>query len=60
MNKGEELAFLKLDLKNMITGMTICKNILSNEELDHLDLHRRCLSVLERIKPVEDKAESEG
>ena len=51
----EELKFLKCDLENMITGMTICEGILSNEERVHLSLHRRCLSVLERIKVAESE-----
>ena len=51
----DELEFLKCDLLNMIAGMTICESILSQEEKDHLNLHRRCLSVLERIKPCEEK-----
>lgn len=53
MSREDELEFLKCDLTNMITGMTICESILSQEEKDHLSLHRRCLSVLERIKVAE-------
>lgn len=56
MTKDEELEFLKMDLENIIQGMTICESILSQGEREHLDLHRRCLSVLERINPVRDKA----
>lgn len=55
MSKTDELEFLKCDLENMITGMTICKHTLSQEEIDHLSLHRRCLSVLERIKVAESE-----
>ena len=54
MSREEELEFLKMDLKNIITGMTICESILSLEEKEHLSIHRRCLSVLERIKPREE------
>lgn len=53
MDKNDELEFLKCDLENMITGMTICEGILSPEEKEHLSLHRRCLSVLQRIKVAE-------
>ena len=53
MTREDELEFLKCDLTNMITGMTICESILSQEEKDHLSLHRRCLSVLQRIKVAE-------
>ena len=56
MTREDELDFLKIDLRNIIDGMTICESILTQEERDHLSLHRRCLSVLERIKV----AESEG
>ena len=55
MSREEELEFLKMDLKNIITGMTICESILSLEEKEHLSIHRRCLSVLERIKPTSGK-----
>lgn len=51
--KGDELEFLKIDLANMIQGMTICESILGQKEKEHLDLHRRCYSILERIKPKE-------
>lgn len=57
MNKNDELEFLKCELENRIQGMTVCESILSNEEKDHLNLHRRCLSILERIKPVEGDKE---
>jgi len=50
MKREEELEFLKIDLNNIIRGMTICESLLSDEEKDHLNLHRRCLSILERIK----------
>lgn len=55
MSREDELEFLKCDLENMITGMTICESILSQEEKDHLSLHRRCLSVLQRIKVAESE-----
>ena len=55
MRKEDELEFLKCDLENIIDGMTICEGILSSEEKDHLSLHRRCLSVLERIKVTESE-----
>ena len=55
MSKEDELEFLKCDLENMIVGMTICESILSQEEKDHLSLHRRCLSILSRIKPLESE-----
>lgn len=55
MNKNDELEFLKLDLENIIAGMEICENILSQEEKDHLLLHKRCLSVLERIEVAESE-----
>ena len=55
MSHGEELEFLKIDLKNMIAGMTICEHALNPEECNHLHLHKRCLSVLERIEPVKEK-----
>ena len=55
MRKEDELEFLKCDLENMIQGMTICESILRQEEKDHLSLHRRCLSVMERIKVAESE-----
>jgi len=57
VNREDELEFLKCDLENIITGMTICESILSQEEKDHLSLHRRCLSILNRIKPQESEVE---
>lgn len=53
MTREDELEFLKCDLENIITGMTICEGILSQEEKEHLSLHRLCLSVLQRIKAAE-------
>ena len=53
MSREDELEFLKCDLENIITGMAICEGILSQEEKEHLSLHRRCLSVLQRIKVAE-------
>ena len=53
MDREAELYFLKNELENVIQGMALCKSILSREEREHLDLHRRCLSELERIKPAE-------
>lgn len=58
MNRNDELEFLKIDLNNIIQGMTICEALLSDEEKDHLNLHRRCLSILERIKV--SKSESDA
>lgn len=58
MTREDELEFLKCDLTNMITGMTICEGMLSQEEQEHLSLHRRCLSVLQRIK-VAERSEKE-
>lgn len=55
MSREDELEFLKCDLENMITGMTICESILSQEEKEQLSLHRRCLSVLQRIKVAESE-----
>ena len=57
MSRNDELEFLKIDLENAIAGMTICESILSQEEKDHLSLHRRCMSVLERIKVAESEKE---
>ena len=57
MRRGEELEFLKADLENMIIGMTIAESLLSQEEREHLSLHRRCMSILERIKPAEEGQE---
>lgn len=57
MSREDELEFLKCDLENMITGMTICESILSQEEKEQLSLHRRCLSVLQRIKVAESEKE---
>lgn len=59
MSKEDELEFLKCDLLNMISGMTICESILSPEEKDHLSLHRRCLSIFNRIEPLESEEEDE-
>ena len=59
MSREDELEFLKCDLKNMIVGMMICESILSQEEKDHLSLHRRCLSVLERIKVAEESEDKD-
>lgn len=55
MTREDELEFLKADLVNIIEGMTICESILTQEERDHLSLHRRCLSILERIKVAESE-----
>ena len=52
--RSEELEILKCDLENIISGMTICAHILSEEEKDCLLLFQRCLSVMERIKPTEE------
>ncbi len=55
MDKSDELNFLKCDLKNMIDGMTMVESLLSQTEKDHLNLHRRCMSVLERIEAAESE-----
>lgn len=55
MNKTDELEILKIELENIIDGMSICSEILTPEEHTHLVLHKRCLSILKRIKPAEDK-----
>ena len=55
MSKEDELEFLKCDLENIIDGMTICEGILSPEEHSHLALHKRCLSILKRIKPANEE-----
>ena len=60
MSKEDELEFLKCDLENMIAGMTICESVLSQEEKDQLSLHRRCLSILNRIKPQESEIKKGG
>lgn len=57
MTREDELEFLKADLLNIITGMTICESVLTQEEKDHLSLHRRCLSILERIEVAESEEE---
>ena len=50
MSREDELEILKLDLENIIEGMTICGSVLTREESKCLSLFRRCLSVLKRIK----------
>ena len=55
MDKSDELNFLKCELKNVIDGMTMIEYLLSQEDKDHLNLHRRCLSVLERIEVAESE-----
>lgn len=56
MNRNTELEILKIDLDNIIAGMTICKNILRPEEADYLNLFKRCKSVLDRIKPSDNES----
>lgn len=51
MDRNQELEILKIELENMIVGMEICEGLLSQEEKDHLNLHRRSLSILKRIRP---------
>lgn len=56
-DRNQELEMLKIDLENAIVGMEICEGMLSREEKDHLNLHRRCMSILERIRPSEGAAQ---
>lgn len=46
-----ELEILKIDLENLIQGMSICREDLTHSELDCLELLKRCNSVINRIKP---------
>ena len=50
-----ELEILQIDLENLITGMAICKDILSDGEKDCLAMLKRCKSVIDRIQPVSEK-----
>lgn len=60
MNRTDELEILKIDMENIIAGMTICEGILSPEEHSHLALHKRCLSILKRIKPADEEETKRG
>lgn len=51
MDRNQELEILKIELENMIVGMEICEGLLSQEAKEHLNLHRRSLSILKRIRP---------
>ena len=55
MSKTDELDFLKYDLENMITDMMEYESKLSYEEKNHLSLHRRCLSILNRTELQESE-----
>ena len=56
-NREQELEILKIDLDNLITGMAVCKSILTNGERDCLEVLIRCKSILDRITPISRKGE---
>ena len=55
--KSLELEMLKMDLENVIQGMTICAGVLSKDEQEYLALFNRCLSLINRIKPIKEDKE---
>ena len=49
-----ELEALKSDLNNLIDGMTILTDTLTETEKECLQIMCRCLSVMNRIVPVNE------
>lgn len=49
-----ELEALKIDLNNLIDGMTILTDTLTENEKECLRMLCRCLSVIDRIVPINE------
>ena len=46
-----ELEMLQNDLDNLITGMAICRDALTEGERECFTMLKRCKSVIDRIRP---------